>query len=197
MDLSTLCHSALLMALWHYYSLWVRLCNLCSHWWAITKVVPLATALERLPEAYGTSQLGVAEPDHRRVFVKYFSNVQVVGEGHISGYKGLMQQLKILGFSRLNSWAILHHHLYFYLHIFSSDGTVLQCYFFKVSKLNTWNRDTVRNRNTTQAAKRPLPRDPPPPSDMTQCEKPWEKQNNANTSKRKKLNFLMYSEFYL
>lgn len=53
-------------------------------------MVPLVTALERLPEAYGASQLmTVAKSDHIKVFVKDFSNVQIVGEGHFSGYKGL------------------------------------------------------------------------------------------------------------
>lgn len=37
----------------------------------------------------------MAESDHKKVFVKDFSNVQIVGEGHLSGYKGLMQQLKL------------------------------------------------------------------------------------------------------
>lgn len=63
----------------------------------------------------------MAESDHKKVFVKDFSNVQIVGEGHFSGYKGLMQQLKTLFSSRLNSLVILLHPLYFYRHIFSSD----------------------------------------------------------------------------
>lgn len=45
----------------------------------------------------------MAESVHKKVFVKDFSNVQIVGEGHFSGYKGLMQQLKTLFPSRLNS----------------------------------------------------------------------------------------------
>lgn len=68
-------------------------------------MVPLATASERLPGAYGASQLVSEWPesDHKKVFVKDFSNVQIVGEGHLSGYKSLTQQLKTWFSSRLNS----------------------------------------------------------------------------------------------
>lgn len=45
----------------------------------------------------------MAESEHKKVFVKDFSNVRIVGEGHLSGYKGLMQQVKTLFSSRLNS----------------------------------------------------------------------------------------------
>lgn len=32
----------------------------------------------------------MAEPDRKKVFGKDFSDVQIAGEGHFSGYKGLM-----------------------------------------------------------------------------------------------------------